>query len=138
MPVIRSNDVENAGLERPPLSARQIRHLALAGDDVVGLPVVLQPDDRIDALQARFSLDKAHAVGGGEEARRAKRVMPIGSLMRPSFSSSSSVRMNMAHQALSRALSGSKIGSWLTTALRRSPNTSISSVSPTLARSVRT
>src|SRR5262249_37784593 len=76
MPVIRSDDVEHARRERPPLAARQIRHLALAGDDGVGLPVVLQPDDYIHALpDPVLVVREAHAVGGGQEARRAKRVV---------------------------------------------------------------
>jgi hypothetical protein len=76
MPVIGSDDVENARLEGPPLSARQIRHLALAGDDAIGLPVVLQPDDHVRALLDPVLVVRvAHAVGGGQEARRAKRIV---------------------------------------------------------------
>src|SRR5882724_4815053 len=76
MPVIGSDDVEHPRLEGPPLSARQIRHFAPAGDDVIGLPVVLQPDDDVRALLDPVLVVRvAHAVGGGQEARRAKRII---------------------------------------------------------------
>jgi hypothetical protein len=60
---------------QPPSSGRP-RHLARAGDDVIGLPVVLQPDHHVHALLDPVLVVRvAHAVGGGEEARRAKRII---------------------------------------------------------------
>jgi hypothetical protein len=91
MPVIGSDDVENARLEGPPLSARQIRHLALAGDDVFRGASARYPS--VPFLTC--SVVMSPAVGGGKKARRAKRSLPTGSLMRPS--SSCLLRMNMAH-----------------------------------------
>src|SRR5262245_43152694 len=76
MPVIGSDDIEDPRLKEPLLLARQIRHFALAGDDVVGLPVVLQPDDNVRALfDPVVVVGVAHAVSGGKKARRAKRTI---------------------------------------------------------------
>src|SRR5258706_421232 len=41
MPVVRADHIEDARPQRPCLTAREVGHLALAGDDVVRLPMVL-------------------------------------------------------------------------------------------------
>src|SRR5262245_23631488 len=50
MPVIRPDNIENACPKKPPVTACQVGDLASPGDDVIRLPVVLEPDGRIHAL----------------------------------------------------------------------------------------
>ena len=73
VPILRSNVVSHAGPELPSLARGDIGQLARARNDLVGLPVVLEPNDEVCAFfDPVLVVREAHAVRGGKEARRAK------------------------------------------------------------------
>ena len=72
--VLGADDVHDPGLQRPRLSRREVPHLAATFQDVVGLPVVLVPEDvLLPGRQPDVGHREAPPVLLGQEAHGAGR-----------------------------------------------------------------